>query len=130
NAQDAQSLTQKLADLRARKIELESARKIILEARDNIEAQETLPEVRQNQVVQQLRVMYIDLSKTLAEMETTYGEKHPKLESLKKKLTVVRQDYVAEIGKILKANENAFRALEENERGLLKLLDKEKREAI
>jgi polysaccharide biosynthesis transport protein len=122
--------TQKLAELRLKKLELESARKQILLARDNVDLQETLPEVRENPVVQQLRVMYVDLSRTLAEQEVTYGEKHPKIESLKNKLTKVRQEYVNEINKLLKANENRFIALEDNEKTLNKMLDKEKREAI
>jgi succinoglycan biosynthesis transport protein ExoP len=130
NIQNVQKYAEKLAELRARKIEIESARKLILAARDNIEEQESLPEVRQNPVVQNLRVMHVELSKTLAELETTYAEKHPKVEALKRKLASVRQDYVDEISKILKANENAYKAIEENEHALLRLLDKEKGEAI
>lgn len=130
NAQNVQAFAQKLSELRARKIEVESARKLILEAQNNIEEQESLPEVRQSAVVQNLRVMHVELSKALAEMETTYGEKHPKVVSLKRKLDSVRQDYVDEIGKILKANEKTYLAIEENERALLKVLAKEKTEAI
>ena len=130
NSQNVQTYAEKLAELRARKIEIESARKLILAAQDNIEEQESLPEVRQNAVVQNLRVMHVELSKALAELETTYAEKHPKVDSLKRKLASVRQDYVDEIGKILKANEKAYKAIEENERALLRLLDKEKGEAI
>jgi succinoglycan biosynthesis transport protein ExoP len=130
NTRNVQLYAEKLAELRAKKIEIESSRKLITAARDNIEEQESLPEVRQNPVVQNLRVMHVDLSKTLAEMETTYGEKHPKVEALKRKLISVRQDYVDEISKILKSNDKAYKALEENEHALLKLLDKEKGEAI
>src|SRR5262249_42979067 len=96
----------------------------------NIEARESLPDVRQNPVVQQLRVMHVELAKTLAELETTYGEKHPKVESLKRKLAAVEQDYVSEINKILKEKENAYRAVEENERALNRQVEKEKHEAM
>lgn len=129
-SQNLRMYTEKLAELRLRKLELESARKLILEARDNIDAQETLPEVRDNAVVQQIRVMYVDLSKTLAELEATYGEKHPKIESLKGKLTSVRHQYIGEITKLLKANENRYLTLEDNERALNKVLEREKRDAI
>ena len=130
NTQNVQTYTLKLADLRAKKIELESSRKMMLAARDSIEEQESLPEVRQNQVVQQLRVMHVELAKSLAELETTYGDKHPKVDSLKRKLASVRADYVSEISKILKEKENAYRAIEENERALNKLIDKVKLEAL
>src|SRR3569623_79697 len=75
-SQNVQMFTQKLAELRLKKLELESARKAIVAARDNVDAEEALPEVRENQVVQQLRVAYVDLNKTLAALETTYGDKH------------------------------------------------------
>ena len=130
NSQNVQMFTQKLGELRLRKLELESARKLILAARDNLEAEETLPEVRDNPVVQQLRVSYVDLTKTMAELETTYGEKHPKIESLRNKIIKVRQEYVAEINKLLKANDNRFLTLEETERALNKMLNAEKHDAI
>ena len=129
-SQNVQLFTQKLAELRMKKLELESSRKLILAARDNLDAQETLPEVRDNPVVQNIRVMFVDLSKTLAELETTYSDKHPKIEALKSKVTKVRQEYVSEINKLLKSNENRYVALEDNERALNKLLEKERRDAI
>lgn len=130
NSQNVQLFTQKLAELRLKKLELEASRKLILAARDKVDEEETLPEVRENPVVQQLRVSYVDLSKTMAELETTYGDKHPKIESLRNKITKVRQEYVSEINKLLKANDNRYLALEENERALNKMLSVEKHDAI
>jgi succinoglycan biosynthesis transport protein ExoP len=129
-SQNVQTFTQKLAELRLKKLELESGRKLIVAARDNVDAEESLPEVRENPVVQQLRVTSVDLAKTLAELETTYGDKHPKIEALKNKLTKVRQEYVSEIDKLLKSNENRYVALEDNEVELNKVLNKEKHDAI
>jgi len=129
-SQNVQLFTQKLADLRLRKLEIESARRLILAARDNLDAQETLPEVRENPVVQQIRVSYVDLSKSLAELEASYGDKHPKIESLKSKIEKVRQEYVSEITKLLKSNENKYLTLEDNEQTLTKMLNREKHDAI
>jgi len=129
-SQNVQAFTQKLAELRLKKLELESARKLITGARNNLDAEEALPEVRENQVVQQLRVTFVDLSKTLAQLETTYGDKHPKIEALKSELGKVRQEYVSEIDKLLKANENRYLTLEDNEEALNKVLNKEKHDAI
>jgi len=129
-SQNVQAFTQKLAELRLRKLELESARKMIVGTRNDVDAEEALPEVRDNPVVQQLRVTYVDLTKTLAELETTYGDKHPKIEALKSKLAKIRQEYVSEIDKLLKANENRYLTLEDNEEALNKVLNKEKHDAI
>jgi len=129
-SQNVQTFTEKLAELRLKKLELESSRKAIVAARDNVDAQESLPDVRENPVVQQLRVAYVELSKKLAELETTYGEKHPKIEALKSELTKVRQEYVDEINKLLKSNENRYLILEDNELALTKMLNTEKHDAI
>ena len=129
-SQNVQTFTQKLAELRLKKLELESARKAIVAARNDVDAREALPEVRENPVVQQLRVTFVDLNKTLAQLETTYGEKHPKIEALKSEVAKVRQEYTSEIDKLLKANENRYLTLEDNEEALNKMLNKEKRDAI
>jgi succinoglycan biosynthesis transport protein ExoP len=130
NTQNVQTYTAKLADLRTKKIELQSQLKLISAARDNLDDQESLPEVRSNTVIQQLRMMHYEHTKVLAELETTYGERHPKVEAVKRKLAAVDRDYVSEINKLLKSKENEFRVVEDNEHALMTLLDRERKEAI
>jgi capsular exopolysaccharide synthesis family protein len=128
--QNVQTYNQKLADVRARRIELESNRKLILAAKDSIEEQESLPEIRQNTVIQQLRVLHVELTKSRAELESKYGERHPNITAIDRKLASLRQDYAAEISNVLKSNEKAYQALVENERALLKIMEQEKKEAL
>lgn len=129
-SQNLQVYNQKLADVRAKRIEIESNRKVILAARNNIEEQESIPEIRQNVVLQQLHVTYIDLQKERAALEAQYGEKHPKLLSLRDKIETVRRDYVAELGKILKSVEKQYQVVVDNERSLMALMEREKQQAI
>jgi capsular exopolysaccharide synthesis family protein len=128
--QNVQAFNQKLTDARVRRLELEARRKLILEARDNIEEQESLPDIRSNQVIQMLRGHYFDLNKTKADVDTKYGDKHPTMVALETKIAVVKRDYIAEINKVLKSNDKEYAALVEYEKSLEKMMDREKKEAI
>ncbi len=129
-SENMRTYNQKLADVRARIIDLESNRKFILAAQNNIEEQESLPEIRNNTIVQALKTMHFDLLRKKAELETTYGEKHPAMERLKQQVLTVNRDYVAEIRKVLKSLDTQYLALRESEKSLASVMEKEKRQAL
>jgi len=129
-SQNLQHFNQKLADLRAKRLELDANRKLIMEAQGKIEEQESLPEIRQNMVIQQLRTTFIELSKLKADLESRYGDKHPKIDNIGNQLAAVTRDYQSEIGKVLKSADKAYQAVVENEKSLVKLMEREKQEAI
>jgi polysaccharide biosynthesis transport protein len=138
NLDDRQSMTsenvrtynQRLTDIRAKRIELESIRKLILDARNDIEEQESLREVQDNRIVQQLRINYLELLRSKAELETKYGPRHPRIEGLERQIAAIKKDYSDEVGKIVRAYEKAYQALIESEKSLAKLIESEKRQAI
>jgi capsular exopolysaccharide synthesis family protein len=125
-----QSYNEKLADIRAKRMEMEASRKLILAAKGDIEEQETLPEVRQNLILQQLRLSYIELTKKLADLQTRYGEKHPSVDSLRRQVQEIQRDYSGELEKILKSHSKAYDAILEHEKALVRLISGEKQEAI
>src|SRR5664279_257650 len=94
--QNLQSLNAKITDVKAKRIELESIRKLILAAKNNISERESLPEIRDNPVVQKLRENYLDLLKIKADLESRYGDKHPKIDTIQHQLAAVQRDYAKE----------------------------------
>lgn len=122
--------SQKLADVRALRLEMEAERRIILAAQENVDAQESLPIIRDNAIVQQLRTNYVSLTRQLAELEATYLEKNPKIASINRQIEAIQRDYREEITKILKAFENRFEALLDQERALTRTIAEEKKQAI
>ena len=123
-------INQKLSELTIKRAELEATRKLIVEARDNISEKETIPEIRNNETVQQLRGQYIDLQKQQAELASKYGEKHPKIENVKQLADQVQADYSREINGVLRTMDKAYQALLDMQRALEKRAEQEKREAI
>ena len=128
--QNLQALNQKLADVRARRIEIESIRKLILASKSNIAEKESLPEIRDNPVVQRLRENYLDLLKIRADLDSRYGDKHPKIDNIQKQLEAIQHDYQRELDQVLKAFDKRYEALLDTESGLSKWMHQEKQQAL
>jgi capsular exopolysaccharide synthesis family protein len=128
--QNLQSLNAKMTDVKARRIEIESIRKLILAAQNDIGERESLPEIRDNPVVQKLRENYLDLLKIKADLESHYGEKHPKIETIQHQLAAVQRDYSKELDNVLKAFDKRYQALVETESSLSKWMNHEKQQAL
>ena len=128
--QNLQSLNTKMTDVKARRIEIESIRKLILAAKSDIGERESLPEIRDNPVVQKLRENYLDLLKIKADLESHYGEKHPKIETIQHQLAAVQRDYSKELDNVLKAFDKRYQALVETESSLSKWMNHEKQQAL
>jgi capsular exopolysaccharide synthesis family protein len=128
--QNLQSLNAKITDVKAKRIELESIRTLILAAKNNISERESLPEIRDNPVVQKLRENYLDLLKIKADLESRYGEKHPKIDTVQQQLAAVHRDYGKELDDVLRAFDKRYQALVETESSLLKWMGHEKQQAL
>ena len=128
--QNLQSLNSKMTDTKARRLEIESIRKLILAAKNDIGERESLPEIRDNPVVQKLRENYLDLLKIKADLESRYGEKHPKIDTIQHQLAAVQRDYSKELDDVLKAFDKRYQALVETESSLTKWMNHEKQQAL
>jgi capsular exopolysaccharide synthesis family protein len=128
--ENLQSLNGKLTDIKARRIEIESVRKLILAAKNNISERESLPEIRDNPVVQRLRENRLDLLKIKADLESRYGEKHPKIDTIEHQLAEIQRDYAKELDDVLRAFDKRYQALVETETSLTKWMSHERQEAL
>ena len=128
--QNLQSLNTKLTDVKARRIEIESIRKLILAAKNDISERESLPEIRDNPVVQKLRENYLDLLKIRADLESRYGDKHPKIATIQHQMAAVQRDYGKELDDVLRAFNKRYEALVETENSLAKWMNHEKQQAL
>ena len=128
--QNLQALNQKLTDIKSKRIEAESIRKLIISARNDISEKESLPEIRDNSVVQKLRENYLDLLKLKADLESRYGEKHPKIDNIQQQIQATRRDYNRELDDVLKAFDKRYEAILDTETALTKWMHLEKSQAL
>ena len=130
NRQNVQALNTKLADIKTKRIEAESIRKLILDAKNDIAEKESLPEIRDNPVVTKLRENYLDLLKLKADLESRYGDKHPRIENIQQQLQATRRDYNRELDEVLKAFDKRYQAIVDTESALNKWMHQEKNLAL
>jgi capsular exopolysaccharide synthesis family protein len=130
NRQNVQTLNSKLTDIKARRIEVESIRKLIVAAKNDIAEKESLPEIRDNPVVTKLRENYLDLLKLKADLESRYGDKHPKIDNIQQQLQATRREYNRELDEVLKAFDKRYQAILETESALNKWMHQEKNLAL
>ncbi len=126
NRQNIQALNSKLADIKGKRIEAESIRKLILAAKNDIAEKESLPEIRDNVVVTKLRENYLDLLKIKADLESRYGDKHPKIENIEQQIQATRREYNRELDEVLKAFDKRYQAILDTEAALTKWMHQEK----
>jgi polysaccharide biosynthesis transport protein len=124
------SVNQKLTDLRIARLALEAKRRMIERARENITDRETLPELRDNHTVAQLREAFTQFSKEYAELSTKYGPEHPRMKALQGQMEVVQKAYVKEIDETLTTFEKIYQEAIDNERSLKAMMEQQKNEAI
>lgn len=130
NRLNVQTLNAKLTDIKARRIEAESIRKLILAAKNDIAEKESLPEIRDNPVVTKLRENYLDLLKIKADLESRYGDKHPKIDNIQQQIQSTRREYNRELDEVLKAFDKKYQAIVDTEAALNKWMHQEKNQAL
>jgi capsular exopolysaccharide synthesis family protein len=124
------SVNNKLTDLRIRILELDSKRKMIERARNNITEEETLPEIREKDTIRSLRDSFIQFSKESADLSSKYGPEHPKIKALTNQMAAIRKIYEQEIDGVLATFEKSYRVMVDNERALRSMMESQKKEAI
>ena len=120
----------KLTDLHIQRLTLESKRRMIERARDNIADRETLPELSDRESIKTLRASYTGMAKDYANLSTKYGPEHPMMKSLQDQMEVIRKAYVKEIDEALASFEKNYEEIVDNEKSLKALMEQQKNEAI
>ncbi len=129
-SQNLVAVNSKLTDLHIKLLELNAKRTIIEKARTNITEEETLPEIRSNEMITSLRDSFIQLSRQYSDLSSKYGPQHPKMKSISAEMASIEQAYKKEIDAVLISFEKSYDELIENERSLKALMAQQQKEAI
>jgi len=129
-AKNLDHVSEELSRIRLKRIEIEATRKLIVAARDNMSAAESIPEVQASSVVTNLRSSFVQLVKERAELVSKYGPEHPKMKMIEAQILAIKTAYQKEISNVLATFENQYKAIVEQERALLRVMEDEKQEAI
>ncbi len=123
------SLNEKLAEIRMRRLELESTRRLVEAARDQAD-KETVPAVEGSESLKHMRESFLEFAKNKAELSGKYGPEHPRIKIIDAQMEAVSAAYEHEIDTNLKTFENSYQALVSTEKSLMSMMDHEKLNAI
>jgi succinoglycan biosynthesis transport protein ExoP len=124
-----QTLNEKLAGIKIKRLELESTRKLVEAARDQAD-KETVPAVEGMSELQHLRENFLTYAKEKADLTGKYGPEHPRIKILEAQMEAITKAYQHEIDNNLKTFENSYQALVSTENSLMAMMEQEKLKAI
>ncbi len=135
---DVEKITaQKLAELNTRVVDAQSAR-VEAETRYNQAAAmkgsadmlDSVPEVLNNQLIQQIKSMEAELYKRMAELSKKYGKKHPRMVAVESELRAVRKRKAQEIKRVINSLRNEYKVALAGENSLKKAFAEQKEETF
>ncbi|MDW8371413.1 MAG: polysaccharide biosynthesis tyrosine autokinase [Geminicoccaceae bacterium] len=116
--QQIMNLTQMLVQARAERSEKESRLRYIRDLQNRRESLNTLSEVMNSPYMTRLWEQERELQKSEAELLSTFGEKHPRVQLLKAEQAKVAEKIRAEVQRIVDNTANEIRVLQARERSI------------
>ncbi|MFQ6034103.1 MAG: GumC family protein, partial [Candidatus Bipolaricaulia bacterium] len=119
-----------LTAARTERIRLETLHEQLSRLSERPGLAESIPQVIDNSLIQNLKSNYIALSQQYSELREKYGEKHLRMVALRREIGNLRSRIVAEVGKVAKSVELQYKMALAKERTLQEALEKAKGEAV
>ena len=128
--QNLSEVNAKLTELHIRLLEQDAKRKMIESARNDINEIQTLPEIRENKTIGDLRAAFVQLDKEYSDLSSRYGADHPKMKAISAQMASIKKAYESEMDAVLSSFEKSYKEMVDNEHSLKLLMEQSKKEAI
>ena len=135
---DVEKITaQKLAHLNTQIVEAESVR-VEAETRYNQalalkgtpDMLDSIPEVLNNDLIQQIKSMEVELYKRISELSKKYGQKHPQMVAIQAELKTLQKRKTYEVKRVVNSLNNEYRVARAREESLKAALAKQRKESL
>lgn len=135
---DVEKITaQKLAHLNTQIVEAESVRveaetryKQALALKGTPDMLDSIPEVLNNNLIQQIKSMEVELYKRTSELSKKYGQKHPQMVAIRAELKTLQKRKGYEIKRVVNSLNNEYRVVKAKEESLKAALAKQRKESL
>jgi capsular exopolysaccharide synthesis family protein len=135
---DAEKITaQKLAEMNTQVVEAESKR-VEAETRYKQAAALTnspdmlgsIPEVLENELIQNIKSMEVELYKRMSELSKKYGQKHPRMLAIESEINTLQDRKAQEVNRVISSLRNEYEVALAREKSLKAALAKQKKESL
>jgi capsular exopolysaccharide synthesis family protein len=128
--QKISQLNNNLTEAKMKRIELGAVYEQLKKVMNNPEEIESFPEIIQDPLIQSYKKEYSTLVANYLELSEKYGEKHPKMVSLKSEMEEKKARIKTEAGKLVKSMETQYLTAKDKEQRLEMALNEYKQEAM
>ena len=128
--QRLRTLNESLSKIEAQRIELEAKRRYIHDLREGKQSLDSVEQILTNPIIQALRTEYFKAKAAFLDVQEKYGEKHPKFQTARSQLDLVRVNLEREVDKVLSGLDSQYALVIETERALKRALDETKSVAL
>jgi exopolysaccharide transport family protein len=135
---DVEKITaQKLAEMNTQVVEAESKR-VEAETRyrqatalaSSPDMLGSIPEVLDNELIQNIKSMEVELYKRMSELSKKYGRKHPRMLAIESEIKTLQERKTQEVDRVVSSLRNEYRVALAREESLKAALAKQKKESL
>lgn len=135
---DVEKITaQKLAHLNTQIVEAESVRveaetryKQALALKGTPDMLDSIPEVLNNNLIQQIKSMEVELYKRTSELSKKYGQKHPQMVAIRAELKTLQKRKGYEVKRVVNSLNNEYQVARAREESMKAALAKQRKESL
>ena len=128
--QKISQLNNNLTTAKLKRIELGAVYEQLKQIMSNPEEVEAFPDIMQDPLIRSYKQEYANLTRQYLELSERYGEKHPKIISLKLEMEEKKSNITAEAEKLAKSMETQYRTAKDNEEKVERTLNEYRQEAL
>jgi exopolysaccharide transport family protein len=129
-AQKLAQLNQQVVDAESKRVEAETKYKQAAALSNTPDMMDSIPEVLNNSMIQQIKAMEVELYKKTSELSKKYGERHPQMVAIESELGTLQSRKKLEIQRVINSLKNQYQVALARENSLKAALEKQKNESL
>ena len=115
-----------MVEAQAQRVEAETRYKQAQALRKSKDMLDSIPEVLNNELIRQIKSMEVELFKRTSELSDKYGDKHPRMKSIRSELRTLKKRKAKEINRVINSLKNEYEVARVREKTLTSQLTKQK----
>lgn len=129
-AQKLAHLNTQIVDAESVRVEAETRYNQALALKGTPDMLDSIPEVLNNDLIQQIKSMEVELYKRISELSKKYGQKHPQMVAIQAELKTLQKRKTYEVKRVVNSLNNEYRVARAKEESLKAALAKQRKESL
>jgi len=129
-AQKLAQLNAKVVEAESRRVEAETRYKQAIALEGSPDMLDSIPEVLNNELIRQIKIMEVGLFKRMSELSKKYGQKHPRMVAIQSELITLQKRRIQEVNRVINSLRNEYLVALAGEKSLKVSLATQKNESL